>query len=88
MAARDRRSNLGSNLGLITEITGLDPWETAVHIMKSKLRQELVVTAPECDSWRVTYLEKLLIIKLTAFYSGDEDLHDNVQELISSLVVN
>ena len=88
LAARDLRSNVGSNLSLIKDISGLDPWETTANAMKSRLRQVLVSLAPEHDWWKVSYLDKLLTLKMTAFYYGDEELHENTQALISSLIVN
>ena len=60
LAARDLQSNVGSNLSLIRDITGLDPWGKTANTMKARLRQGLVLLVSDHDRWKVSYLDKLL----------------------------
>ena len=46
LAARDLRSNLGSNLRMMSEETGLDPWQAAPSLMKVRLRESNVTRPP------------------------------------------
>ena len=58
LAARDLRSNLGSNLALVKEVTGLDPWVAGRGQLRTALEaaDRRVVRAQ--DSWRPAYLQK------------------------------
>ena len=88
LAARDMRSTLGSNLALIREMTGLDPWVAA----PSHLRQALVTAetteVPAGEEWRVQYLHKLLELRLQSHYSGQQEEEATLTSLLDSLVVN
>ena len=88
LAARDMRSNTGSNLSVLRDRTGLDPWTVA----RGRLRAALVSTdkavVPEADSWRIGYLQQLLTARLQAHYKADTLEEERLQSLIDSLVIN
>ena len=88
LAARDMRSNTGSNLSVLRDWTGLDPWTVA----RGRLRAALVLTdkavVPEADSWRIGYLQQLLTARLQAHYKADTLEEERLQSLIDSLVIN
>ena len=88
LAARDLRSNLGSNLALVQEVSGLDPWVAGRAHLRAALEAADRVPVPQQDAWRAPYLEKLLGARLQAFYSADKVEEKRLQELISSLVKN
>ena len=48
LAARDLRTNMGSNVRLIEEETGLDPWEASSANVKSALmfNEQLSLSPP------------------------------------------
>ena len=88
LAARDARSNLGSNLGLLKERTKLDPWVTTKWDMRTALRKADLVEVPEQEAWRVSYLQRLLSQRLEAHYRNEKEEEDRLCELINSLVIN
>ena len=88
LAARDLRSNLGSNLCLLKEKSGLDPWTTSKMTMKKCLRQSCVTVTPESEKWRLPFLEKLLNARLSSYYSCDDEVKKQLSEFIDSLVKN
>ena len=88
LAARDIRSTLGSNLALLREITGLDPWVVSPAHLKEQLVSSEEVPVPAEDLWRVPYLKKLLDQRLDAHYAGNQEELDRLSPLIDSLVVN
>ena len=88
LAARDIRSNLGSNVRLLQEETGLDPWVTTPQEMKSKLRELSIPEIPEEDQWRIGYLTKLLNAKQQAYFEYNKEEEQYISNLIASLVVN
>ena len=57
---RDIRTTTGSNLRLLEETSGLDPWLYSSTKMKDKLTKIEIVPVPEHDTWRVSYLSRLL----------------------------
>ena len=59
------RSNLGSNLGLLAERTGMDSWDSWGH-PDSPVCIADCVKVPEVDVWGVTYLQSLLTQRLQA----------------------
>ena len=67
MAARDIRSSVGSNLALLREESGLDPWTCSTGQLRAALQQAEEVPVPEEDAWRVLYTWRLL----QHFYSGN-----------------
>ena len=67
LAARDLRTSLGSNLRLLKEKSGLDPWIATPATMKRELRQGCQTEIPEKEKWRLPYLEKLLNARLWAY---------------------
>ena len=60
IAARDLRSNLGSNLEEVRSMTGLDPWTAGRVELRSALERAVKKEVPEQDSWRPVCLQKLL----------------------------
>ena len=88
LAARDVRSNLGSNLRLLKETSGLDPWCTGTVAMKERLAESCLREIPPEDLWRVPYLEKLLSARQWAHYNTEEDIEKELSAIIDSLVTN
>ena len=83
LAARDIRSNLGSNLDLLAKKSKLDPWVATRNEVKRALVNTGQVEVPAQDAWRVTYLQRLLTQKLEAHYK-----EERLITLINSLVIN
>ena len=88
LAARDIRSSLGSNLALVREVTGLDPWEAGRGELRAALEAADRAPVPQQDSWRAPALEKLLTARLRAHYAADKGEEGRLQGLINSLVIN
>ena len=88
LAARDIRSNLGANLALVREETGLDPWVAGRTELRAALEAADLAPVPQQDSWRVPYLGKLLAARLQAHYAADSEEEQRLQSLIDSLVIN
>ena len=87
LAARDLRSNLGSNLSHVKQETGLDPWIYGGARMREALIEANTVKVPEQDQWRIGYLSKLINLRLEAFFCGDTEEEENINTLINSLVL-
>ena len=88
LAARDLRSSLGSNLALVREVSGLNPWVAGRANLWAALEAADRVPVPQQDSWRAPLLEKLLVARLQVFYAADKVEEKRLQDLISSLVKN
>ena len=88
LAARDIRSNLGSNLDLIKRESKLDPWESDKLSIQAALHFAEMKEVAEENKWRCEYLRKLLIQRLEFGYSGNKDEEKRITTLIDSLVVN
>ena len=88
LAARDIRSSVGSNLALLGEETGLDPWTCPTGQLRAALTHAEEVSVPAEDAWRVPYTWRLLEERLRHFYSGDIQEEQRVQGLLDSLVTN
>ena len=88
LASRDIRSNLGSNLNALREMTHLDPWTAGKSEMNAALSRACGREAPMEDLWRIPLLKKLLTQRLSARYAGDGQEEEKLQKLIESLVVN
>ena len=88
ISARDIRSTLGSNLRLISDKTGLDPWCVTNGVIRDKLTSRETPTARYEDEWRVVYLAKLLAERLECHYSSDTNEETRLGNLISSLIAN
>ena len=86
LAARDRRSTLGSNLTHLRELTGLNPWAVGKSQLKTALELALRREVPEDDFWRPQLLQKLLSARLVAHYSADQVEEERIATLINSLV--
>ena len=85
--ARDMRSVFGSNLRLLEEISGRNPWCTSWKEMIVILRLNTKRDIPEEDSWRVPYLSKLLDARIAAHYHADLEEEHELTSLINSLVI-
>ena len=88
MAARDLRSSLGSNLALLQEESGLNPWTCSPRHLRAALQQAEEVPVPEEDSWRVPLTWLLLEQRLQHYYTGNTEEEEYVQSLLDSLVKN
>ena len=85
IVARDARTTTGSNLQLIRELCGLDPWSCSSGKVKEVLGNRLV-QVPTQDFWRLSYLGKLLEQRGESYYQmGDTS---ELTELIDSICVN
>ena len=88
LAARDVRSSLGSNLALVRQESGLDPWMESLARLRAALEVADQVPVPQQDSWRAPVLEKLLCARLQAYYAGDKTEEKRLEGMIFSLVTN
>ena len=88
LAARDVRTNMGSNLRVLWEESGLDPWTSSKSLMRDRLRVSDRVEVPEADLWRIDYLRKLMDAQQEAYYDNDDDKFLQTTDLIESLVKN
>ena len=88
LAARDIRSSTGSNLAMLREETGLDPWTCSKGQLRAALLQAEQVPVPAADAWRVPYMRRLLQERLLHHYSGDKEEELRVQGLLDALVKN
>ena len=88
LASRDVRSSLSSNLALVRELSGLNPWMAGPAHLRAALEAADRVPVPQQDSWRAPLLEKLLVARLQAYYAADKAEEKRLQDLISSLVKN
>ena len=84
LAARDMTTQLGRNLELVREITGLNPRNDPLFKIKRKLVELDFVEVPAQDKWRVPYLCSLIHARREATYmASDEDI-SRLNELIDS----
>ena len=88
LAARDLRSNLGKNLALVRETSGLDPWVVGSAQLRAALERAERREVPEGDYWRAGLLKRLLDEQLLASYAADVEQEKRLEGLISSLVQN
>ena len=80
------RSTVGSNLTLLRNKTGLDPWAVGRGHLKAALELATRREVPELDFWRPQLLQKLLSARLEAHYSADLVEEERITNLIDSLV--
>ena len=88
LESRDLRSAVGSNLRLIEEETGLNPWQCSPGQLKMTSLENSKVEIQKQDEWRVPYLTKLLEKRLSARYRGSTEEEEEIQSLINSLCIN
>ena len=88
IAGRDVRSNTGKNLRLLEKQSGLDPWAYGSARIKQELINRDIVSVPQQDQWRVSYLAKLLEERQVLHYGGDMEGEEQVSGLIDSLCIN
>ena len=85
VVARDVRTTTGSNLQLVKDPTGLDPWSSIGNLVK-RVMGERLAELPEEDGWRIPYLGKLLEQRGEAYYQMKDT--SELTELIDSLCLN
>ena len=85
IVARDVRTTTGSNLHLIRDMTGLDPW-SCLGIQVKKVLGEKLAEVSQQDKWRLLYLEKLLDQRGEMYYMMDDTAQ--LTELIDSICLN
>ena len=88
LAAKDIRSTTGSNVRLLEECSGLDPWEYGTTRLKEELVKREEVDIKEQDKWRVGYLARLLEQRQEQHYLGQVEDENRLSTLIDSLCVN
>ena len=88
LAARDVRSTTGSNIKLLEDLSGLNPWEYGTIRMKQELEKKDVVEIPEQDNWRIAYLASLLEQRQVQHYTGNEEEEQRLTGLVDSLCIN
>ena len=88
IVGRDLRSTTGSNLKLLEESSGLNPWTYDSSRIKMELIAREKVVIPEQDAWRIGYLKKLLEERQMFTYSGEMDMMNQVSDLIDSVCIN
>ena len=88
LAARDVRSNTGSNLAELRARTGLDPWTVSRGTLRAALESTDRAEVAVMDRWRTGCLQQLLTARLQAFYRADSGEEQRLQGLINSLVIN
>ena len=86
LAGRDVRSTVGSNMTLLSNKTGLDPWAVEQGHLKAALELATRREVPEYDYWRPQLLQKLLAARLEAHYLADLVEEERIATLINSLV--
>ena len=82
------RSSLGSNLELVRNETGLNPWAVGQAELRAKRDTAHRAEIPDVDHWRVPALQKLLEARLAAHYTADKVEEKRLLGLIDSLVIN
>ena len=88
LVGRDIRSITGSNIRLVQDSSGLDPWVTSPAHLKAGLIAKQQVNIEREDMWRVKYLGTLLGQRQELHYLGYETEKLRVNELIDSLCLN
>ena len=82
MVDRNIRSTTGSNLSLVQEESGLDPWQCS----PVELKMEKVMV-PVLDQWRVQYIATLFEQRQELHYVGAEEEEEELRELIDNLCI-
>ena len=88
IVGRDLRSTTGSNMRLVEESSGLDPWIFDSSKLKVKLVNRELIDVPRQDEWRVKYLCRLLEQRQEYHYLGEVEQVNQVTDLIDSLCIN
>ena len=68
--------------------TGLDPWVSTTAMVRAAVTATETVSVPVTDTWRLSYLSRLLEERQQLYYSGKDKDVEYIQELIESLCVN
>ena len=88
IVGRDIRSTTGSNLKLLEESSGLDPWVFDSSRLKVELGQREIIDVPEQAQWRIKYLSRLLEQRQNHHYLGEVEQVKQMTDLIESLCIN
>ena len=88
LASLDKRTSIGTNLALVADLTGLDPWTAGKRELRAALEEALRPEIPDGDEWRIAALHKLLSARITADYQCDKLEVERVQDLIDSICIN
>jgi hypothetical protein len=88
LAARDLRSSIGSNLALLQDESGLNPWTCSPGRLRAALLQAEEVPVTSAEAWRAPYMGRLLAERMAHFYSGNDKEVQRVQGLLDSLAIN
>ena len=88
LVSRDLRTVTGRNLALVGELSGENPWTVSTHLVRESLRRQETVVPQEMDTWRCSYLSKLLEQRQEAHYLGMEREKEELNNLIHSLCLN
>ena len=86
LSARDLRTSVGTNVRLIEEKTGLNPWIYGNSRVKANLIQNNISEFPKHEEWRLPLLDKYLCLRTFAYDNGDEEEEATLNGLIHSLV--
>ena len=88
IVSRDVRTTTGSNLRLLSLVSGLDVWNASQKDLRESIGRSLQVPVENINSWRIIYLDKLLAQGQELSYLGLSMEKEKVQELINSLCRN
>ena len=81
MLARDMRTTLAKYLAYVERLTRHDAWAASPNLIRTIMSQKEMVP-PDVDTWRLSYLNKLLL------NLGMDEYKEPVQELINSLCIS
>ena len=87
LTARDKRSSVGANLAMVSDLTKLDPWVRPIGELRDSLEKAERADIPDREEWRIPCLHKLVSVTalLEVRYSGDSAEKESLQSLITSL---
>ena len=88
ISARDVRRNLGSNVRYLQDMTGWNPWDSTKREIKETMRTEEMVHVSVEDEWRLPYLQRILLERMTAHFQSNQEEEERLQSLINSLTIN
>ena len=87
VARQDVRTTTGANLEMIRRETGLNMENAGVGQVQEQLAKK-AAAVPAADTWRLTYLARLLQERGEAYYKSQEEEVDILSGLIDSLCIN
>ena len=66
----------------------MNPWIFDSSRVKKELIERETAVIPDQDSWRISYLKKLLEERQMFIYSGEVDVMNQVSDMIDSVWIN